>query len=33
MLTTKYEELFQKKFIDLPEVVQNMLVDFSYNMR
>lgn len=33
MLTTKYEELFQKKFADLPVVVQNMLVDFSYNMR
>jgi len=33
MLTTKYEELFQKKFADLPLVVQNMLVDFSYNMR
>ncbi len=33
MLTTKYEELFQKKFSDLPEVVQKMLVDFSYNMR
>lgn len=33
MLTAKYEELFQKKFTDLPEVVQNMLVDFSYNMR
>lgn len=33
MLTTKYEELFQKKFTDLPVVVQNMLVDFSYNMR
>ncbi len=33
MLMTKYEELFQKKFTDLPLVVQNMLVDFSYNMR
>jgi hypothetical protein len=33
MLTTKYEELVQKKFTDLPVVVQNMLVDFSYNMR
>lgn len=33
MLTKKYEELFQKKFTDLPVVVQNMLIDFSYNMR
>lgn len=33
MLTQRYEELYQKKFTDLPEKVQKMLVDFSYNMR
>gem|GEM_PF-1832764 len=33
ILSDRYEELFQKKFTDLPPVVQNMLVDFSYNMR
>lgn len=33
MLILRYQELFHKKFTDLPLVVQNMLVDFSYNMR
>jgi hypothetical protein len=33
IMNNKYEELFQKKFTDLPEVVQYMIVDFSYNMR
>ncbi len=33
MLVTRYEELYAKKFTDLPVVVQKMLVDFSYNMR
>lgn len=33
MLSSHYETLYQKKFADLPEEVQKMLVDFSYNMR
>lgn len=32
MLIVRYEELFHKKFVDLPMVVQDALVDFSYNM-
>lgn len=33
MIQDKYENISQKKFSDLPEVVQKMLIDFSYNMR
>lgn len=32
MIHDEYEKISQKKFSDLPEVVQKMLVDFSYNM-
>lgn len=33
MIQDEYEKISQKKFSSLPEVVQKMLVDFSYNMR
>ena len=33
IIQDEYEKIAQKKFSHLPEVVQKMLVDFSYNMR
>lgn len=33
IIEKKYRELSNKNFDELPEVVQKMLIDFSYNMR